>query len=511
MTLLSSHAANLRTANAALHLHDPGERSKFARMLDVLGITSSDAPPPNWPRPVLCLIDMPSYRAMPEAEKHMLAARIPMHRWILLCDHPAEDAALDLLEQGLHALLHRPVEEREARYLFARLRDFTCPGEDSALKDCQAQSQATSNFLRILIDAIPAPIFYKDKAGIYLGCNEAMARFLGRPPEEIIGRTVYDVAPPNLAERYHQADMALIENPGVQVYEAQVSTPEGLRDVIFHKATYYDPDGAVGGMIGVITDITEKKNLTEQLRHAQKMRSIGQLTGGIAHDFNNILAIMIGNLELLNEAMAENERLNLLVRRALAAGNRAASLTQKLLAFSRKQPLKPQETRINRLLSEFLDFLQHSIGNSIPIDLIAEAEEDLATVDRDQLENAILNLAINARDAMGDTGRITIRTSVTAIGKKRIVNDLTVLPGRYLRIDVIDTGQGMSEETARHAIDPFFTTKKPGEGTGLGLSMVYGFITQSGGFMQIDSTPGKGTDIILHLPLVGNEAGTKDR
>ncbi len=504
MTLHISHAANLRTASAALLLHDPGERSSFARMLEAEGISAGDTAAPDWPRPVLCLIDIPSYQRMSEAEKHTLAARIPLHRWIILCDHPAGKAALDLLEQGAHALLHRPAEKREARYLFSRLRDFACPGDDSALKDCQAQSQAANSFLRTLIDAIPAPLFYKDKNGIYLGCNEAMSRFLGRSTGEIVGKTVFDVAPPELAERYHRADMALIEQPGIQVYEAQVSTPKGLRDVIFHKATYYEPDGSVGGMIGVITDITEKKSLTEQLRHAQKMRSIGQLTGGIAHDFNNILAIMLGNLELLNEAIAGDGRLNLLVDRALAAGNRAASLTQKLLAFSRKQPLNPQETHINQLLSEFLDFIRHSIGNSIPITLIAEADDDLATIDRDQLENAILNLAINARDAMSETGQITIRTDVNTIAKKHIINDMTVLPGRYLRITVSDTGQGMSEETARHAIDPFFTTKKPGEGTGLGLSMVYGFITQSGGFMQIDSAPGEGTDIILHLPLSGD-------
>ncbi len=504
MTLHTVHAAHLRTASAALLLRDPDERSSIARMLEADGIAAGDTAAPDWPGAVLCLIDIPSYQAMSEAEKRALAERIPPHRWIILCNHPAGNAALDLLEQGAHALLHRPVEEREARYLFTRLRDFVCPGENSALKDCQAKAQATNGFLRTLIDAIPAPLFYKDKNGIYLGCNEAMSRFLGRQAEEIIGRTVYDVAPPDLAERYHKADMALIEQPGIQVYEAQVSTPEGLRDVIFHKATYYDPDGSVSGMIGVITDITEKKNLAEQLRHAQKMRSIGQLTGGIAHDFNNILAIILGNLELLNEAVTDDERLNLLVDRALAAGNRAASLTQKLLAFSRKQPLNPQDTHINRLLGDFLDFLQHSIGNSIPITLIAEADDDLATIDRDQLENAILNLAINARDAMGETGKITIRTGVATIAKKHIINDMAVLPGRYLRITVSDTGQGMSEDTARHAIDPFFTTKKPGEGTGLGLSMVYGFITQSGGFMQIDSAPGEGTDIILHLPLTGN-------
>lgn len=249
----------------------------------------------------------------------------------------------------------------------------------------------------------------------------------------------------------------------------------------------------------------------EALRQAQKMEAVGQLTGGLAHDFNNLLTGMMGNLELLQLRLARGrlEDSERFILAAQGAGRRAASLTQRLLAFSRRQTLDPKPTDVNRLISGMEELLRRTVGQNCEIEVVGAAGLWTANIDAGQLENALLNLCINARDAMPDGGRITIETANKWLDD-RAARERDLPPGQYLSLCVSDTGTGMSAYTIEHAFEPFFTTKPIGEGTGLGLSMIYGFARQSNGQVRIYSEVGSGTTICIYLPRHLGEAAEID-
>jgi len=237
------------------------------------------------------------------------------------------------------------------------------------------------------------------------------------------------------------------------------------------------------------------------LRQAQKMEAVGQLTGGIAHDFNNILQIIIGNLDLLQRSLGpDSARLQRAANHAMTGARRAASLTQRLLAFSRRQPLDPKPTSVNVLVKQMSDLIHHTIGETVSVETVLGAGLWQVDIDAGELEAAILNLAVNARDAMPDGGRLTIETTNSYIDEVYASEHAEVLPGQYVAICVSDSGSGMDEETVAQAFEPFFTTKPVGKGTGLGLSQVYGFVKQSGGHVKIYSEVGQGTTVKIYLP-----------
>lgn len=239
----------------------------------------------------------------------------------------------------------------------------------------------------------------------------------------------------------------------------------------------------------------------EALRQSQKMEAVGQLTGGIAHDFNNLLAGILGNLELLELRISQG-RLDAISRHletAQGAAKRAAALTQRLLAFSRRQTLDPTSVNVNQLVAGLEDLLRRTVGPSVEIEVVGSGGLWTTLVDRYQLENALLNLCINARDAMPDGGRLTIETANKWLDD-RMARDRELPPGQYVSLCVSDTGTGMTPEVIARAFDPFFTTKPLGEGTGLGLSMIYGFVRQSGGQVRIYSEVGAGTTMCIYLP-----------
>jgi signal transduction histidine kinase/CheY-like chemotaxis protein len=239
----------------------------------------------------------------------------------------------------------------------------------------------------------------------------------------------------------------------------------------------------------------------EALRQSQKMEAVGQLTGGLAHDFNNLLTGISGSLQLLQTRLSQGRvhDLERYINAADGAARRAASLTQRLLAFSRRQTLDPKPTNINRLIAELEELIRRTVGPGIHVEVVGAAGLWTALVDRNQLENAILNLCINARDAMPDGGRLTIETANKWLDE-RAARERELAPGQYLSLCVTDTGTGMTAEVIKRAFDPFFTTKPLGQGTGLGLSMIYGFARQSGGQVRIYSELGKGTTMCLYLP-----------
>ena len=248
-----------------------------------------------------------------------------------------------------------------------------------------------------------------------------------------------------------------------------------------------------------------RREAEEMLRQSQKMEAIGQLTGGVAHDFNNLLTVILGNLDVAASSVQARgdktrQRLARVVDNAANAARRATILTQRLLAFSRRQPLDPKPTDVNRLLDGMSDFFQRTLGVNIELELVSATGLWAVEVDRSQMESAILNLVVNAKDAMAGTGKLMIETSNSVIDELYSQQNAQIPVGQYVQIAVTDTGSGMTKEIQEKAFDPFFTTKQPGQGTGLGLSQVYGFVRQSGGHVKIYSEEGQGTTIRILLP-----------
>ena len=266
----------------------------------------------------------------------------------------------------------------------------------------------------------------------------------------------------------------------------------------------------------VATEIQERMQAEEAFRQAQKMEIIGQLTGGVAHDFNNLLQVIMGNLDALRRRVSLSDfparaELLKLTDGAARGGQRAATLTERLLAFARKQPLKPEPLDVNRLATGMSELLRTTVGDNIEVEIVPAAGLWRVSADHNQLESAILNLAVNARDAMPDGGKIILETANTYFDDQYAAQREEFLPGQYVMIAITDNGVGMSKEIIERAFDPFFTTKEIGQGTGLGLSQVYGFVKQSGGNVRIHSEEGKGTTVRLYLPrLMMDEIEERD-
>lgn len=251
------------------------------------------------------------------------------------------------------------------------------------------------------------------------------------------------------------------------------------------------------------TQIEEREKAEEALRQAQKMETIGQLTGGVAHDFNNLLTVILGNLERLRRRIDDGgdpAQMKRAADNAIQGAERAASLTRSLLAFSRRQPLSPKPVDVNKLVANMSDLLRRTLGEQITIESVVAGGLWRTHVDPNQLENAILNLAVNARDAMPNGGKLTIETANAYLDARYAADQAEVAPGQYVVLCITDTGIGMSKEVVEQAFEPFFTTKDIGQGTGLGLSQVYGFVKQSGGHVKIYSEPGQGTTVKIYLP-----------
>jgi PAS domain S-box-containing protein len=257
----------------------------------------------------------------------------------------------------------------------------------------------------------------------------------------------------------------------------------------------------------VAQEVAERMKAEEALRQAQKMEAVGQLTGGIAHDFNNLLTIIVGNIELLQRRLPEGfDRLQRAADHAMEATRRAATLTQRLLAFSRQQPLDPKPIDANKLVAGMSDLLRRTLGETVMLETVLAGGLWRTQVDPNQLENAILNLAVNARDAMPDGGKLTIETANACLDEAYVESLTEPVPaGQYVLVAVSDTGTGMDKATMEKVFEPFFTTKEAGKGTGLGLSQVYGFVRQSNGHVRIYSELGEGTTIKIYLPrLLGS-------
>ena len=488
-------------------------------------------------------------------------------------------------------------------------------------KDLRRQVQ----FLEILMETMPIPIFYKDAQGRYLGCNSAFEAFLGLSREKIKGKSAYDLAPKELADGYRRADAELLARQEPQIYESSVVASDGKpHNVVFYKSTFPNADGTLGGLVGSILDITEqkraehlliesekrfralfenaadaifvhditgriievnegaclqlgyskdelhrmslaeiiapafatqayqhleelgrdgfsffetayrhkdgtiiaieqssrifdyageqlslfitrditeRKNLEAQLRQSQKFEAIGTLAGGIAHDFNNILTVIIGYATILQANMGADHPLLLPINSILAAAERAANLTKSLLAYSRKQISNLEPIDLNAVVEGVENLLQRLIPESIVSTRSLCTERLPILADCGQIEQVLMNLVGNSRDAMPGRGEITIRTGKFTMTQEFVVTHGYGKPGDYALLAVSDTGAGMDGETKERIFEPFFTTKATGKGTGLGLAMVYGIVKKHEGFVTVDSQLGTGTTFTIYLPL----------
>jgi len=362
----------------------------------------------------------------------------------------------------------------------------------------------------VLIDAVTDyAIFMLDTAGNVVSRNPGAERIKGYSSAEILGQ--------HFARFYTEDDrqkglprtaLATAERTGKYEAAGWRCRKDGttfMASVVINAIR--DASGRLLGFAKITRDVTEKKAAEEQLRQAQKMEAVGQLTGGVAHDFNNLLTVIMGNLEHLDRALPPAEPAKRIIAAALRGASRAAMLTHRLLAFSRRQPLMPEVLSVNKLVAGMSDLMRRTLGEAIQIEAVLAGGLWPTLADGNQLENALINLAINARDAMPEGAQLTIETANAHLDEAYARMHDEVQPGQYVGIFVTDTGIGMAPETVAQVFEPFFTTKEIGQGTGLGLSQVYGFTKQSGGHVMIYSEVGGGTTVKLYLPRY---RGTED-
>ncbi len=369
----------------------------------------------------------------------------------------------------------------------------------TARRVAEQKLRETRDFFEKTLDAMPTIVNYVNADGIVTYCNRLMAEGWGLSREQIVGRRVIDLVPPETyAQLRSHLHAALNGEP--QAFTATTLIDARRNEWQVHYVPETGANGRVRGFFSVMHDLTEIKQLEARLIQAQKMEAVGQLTGGIAHDFNNLLGVVIGNLQLLQRSLFEHPTHLRKISTAMRAAVRGADLTRRLLAFSRRQLLEPEVVDLNRNVKGLDDLLRRTLGDSIEVKILPAADLWLSRVDPSQLESAILNLAINARDAMPQGGTLTIATRNRVLDRLFCDDHPELLPGEYVCVEVTDTGAGISKDILKSVFEPFFTTKEPGKGSGLGLSMVHGFAKQSGGATFIDSEPGRGTHVTLFLP-----------
>jgi PAS domain S-box-containing protein len=367
-----------------------------------------------------------------------------------------------------------------------------------------ARLQESERRFRLLVEAVTDyAIFMLDPEGNVVNWNPGAGRIKGYAAEEIIGQHFSRFyTEPDRQNGLPEKTLATALRTGKCEAEAWRLRKDGSRfwaNVVVHAMR--DPSGQLLGFAKITRDLTEQHAAEERLRQAQKMEAIGQLTGGVAHDFNNLLTVISGNLDVLHrrlQAEGGDDHLRL-VNTALRGATRAAVLTQRLLAFSRRQPLQPKSLSLNHLITAMSEMLRRTLGERIVIETVLAGGLWLTFVDANQLESALLNLAVNARDAMPDGGQLTIEAANIYFDEE-YATKAEVPAGQYVGIFVSDTGTGMTPDVISKAFEPFFTTKEIGQGTGLGLSQVYGFMKQSGGHAKIYSEVGVGTTVKLYLP-----------
>ena len=420
--------------------------------------------------------------------------------FIVVTGSLGDEAAVECIKQGAADYVLKDRLQRLPHAVARALAERVQRREAASLS---SQIRRAKNEWERTFDIVPDPIVVIDAESRIRRANRAAAALVGLEPGQLIGKRCCevlhhsDVPPPNCP---HQRLLASGKEERGDFQEAWLgkffdSTATPLRD----------SQGELRGCVHVLRDVTERRKLEEQYRQAQKMEAVGRLAGGVAHDFNNLLTAITGYSELLLGRLGEDDPSRRYVEEVKKAGDRAASLTRQLLAFSRQQVLELRVLDLNSVVADVERMLRRVIGEDIELVTILAPGLRCVKADPSQLEQVILNLAVNSRDAMPQGGKLTIETSNVELAEASRHRHGELSPGAYVVLAVSDTGCGMTEETQAHIFEPFFTTKEQGKGTGLGLAMVYGIVKQCGGSVWVYSEEGRGTTFKVYLPVVSEQ------
>jgi PAS domain S-box-containing protein len=498
--LVPSHQAVVSLtidANFAQAVHTVSLSEKYARWRSY-----DESPDGTGIYRLVCLENRPLRMTQAELECHpdwkgfgAAKDRHPPMRGLLAVPLIAQDGSnLGLIE--LSDRVAGEYDERDEAVLVQLAQIVSASAEKVRLLEARtsalAAAEAARDEITRIFSTMSDGVYHLDRDWRYTSVNRAAEEMFGISESDVLGKSMWEAFPDlygtEVFTRFHQA----MESRQHVTFENYYPPLER-----FHQIRLFP---AEDGLTVYASDVTERVRAEQQLRQAQKMEAVGQLTGGVAHDFNNLLTVIMGNADMLVEEIGPDDRLSTIAKMIQTAAERGADLTHRLLAFSRRQPLAPSVVDANQLITNLEGLLRRTLHESIDLELVRGAGLWKAVVDKSQLENAVLNIVINARDAMPEGGKLTIETANTRLDDAYAAGHEEVRPGQYVMVAVSDTGQGMDLVVLGRAFDPFFTTKPVGKGSGLGLSMVYGFVKQSGGHVKLYSEPGYGTTVKIYLP-----------
>ena len=403
--------------------------------------------------------------------------------------------------------------EAEGLYATSQPRQKEFLGTQGIARDITDRKKTESevSMLAQALKCISECVSVTDLKNNIIFVNDAFLRKYGYERHELIGKPITIVRAQNVQNESVDEILPLTVNGGWKGEVLNRRKDGGEFPIQLSTSVINDPSGYPIALIGVATDITDRKRLETQLQQSQKLEAIGKLAGGIAHDFNNLLTVIHGYSDLLLSKISTNDPIHNQIRQINEAATRAEALTRQLLAFSRKQIMKPKVIDLNNLIHEMEDMLERLIGADIKFIVNLNSDVGKIKADPGQIEQVIMNLAVNARDAMQNGGTMTIETLNTMIDHRFKDNYPETVIGNYVQLKISDTGFGMDKETQGHIFEPFFTTKEKGEGTGLGLATVYGIIKQSGGYIYVNSELTKGTTFNLYFPRVDEPLDSEEK